>query len=68
MKQRGVVKGQTILLDSPIDLFDGQRVEIDLHPVDDVIENAREIRDKLERQWGGKLNRSLDYIREDRDR
>ena len=68
MKRRGVVKGQTIILDDPIELFDGQHVEIDVNPVDDVIEKAREIRNKLERQWGGRLNRSLDYIREDRDR
>lgn len=67
MKLRGEIKGQTIVLDKPVDLADGQRVEIDIQPVDDVIESAKEIRNKLEEQWGGKLNRSLEYLREDRD-
>jgi predicted DNA-binding antitoxin AbrB/MazE fold protein len=68
MKLRGEIKGQTIALDGPVDMPDGQRVEVEIRPVDDVIERAREIRDKLEKQWGGKLNRSLEYVREDRDR
>ncbi len=67
MKGYGIIKGRTIILNGSIDLFDGQRVEVDIRPVDDVIEKAGEIRNKLERQWGGKLNRSLQYIREDRD-
>ena len=67
MKLRGEIKGQTIVLDGPVDLVDGQRVEIDIQPVDDVIEQAKKIRNKLEEQWGGKLNRSLEYLREDRD-
>ena len=67
MKLRGEIKGQTIVFDELVDLPDGLRVEVDIQPVDDVIERAKEIRNKLEEQWGGKLNRSLEYIREDRD-
>ncbi len=67
MKEHGVIKGQTIVLDEPVDLVDGQRVEVDVRPVDDVIERAREIRRKFEALWGGKLNRSIQYIREDRE-
>ena len=67
MKLHGSIKGQTIVLDGPVGLADGQRVEIDICLVDDVIERAKEIRNKLEEQWGGKLNRSLEYLREDRD-
>ncbi len=67
MKLRGEITEQTIALDEPVDLPDGLRVEIDIRPVDDVIERAKEIRNKLEEQWGGKLNRSLEYLREDRD-
>ena len=66
MKLRGEIKEQTIALDEPVDLPDGLRVEIDIRPVDDVIERAKEIRNKLEEQWGGKLNRSLEYLREGR--
>ena len=33
MKRRGIVKGQAIEFDEPIGLRDGQRVEIDIHPV-----------------------------------
>ncbi len=67
MKLRGEIKGQTIALDWPVDFPDGLRVEVDIRPVDDVIERAKEIRNKLEEQWGGKLNHSLEYLREDRD-
>ena len=67
MKLRGEITEQTIALDEPVDLPDDLRVEIDIRPVDDVIERAKEIRNKLEEQWGGKLNRSLEYLREDRD-
>ena len=68
MKLKGQIKGQTIVFDRPVELPDGLRVEVDIRPLDDVIERAKEIRAKLEKQWGGKLNRSLEYIREDRDR
>ncbi len=68
MKRRGIIKGQTIILQDPIEMTDGQHVEVDVHPLEDAIEKAKKIRNKLEKQWGGRLNRSLDYIREDRDR
>ena len=29
---------------------------------------ADEIRNRLEKQWGGKLNLSVEFVREDRDR
>ncbi len=67
MKEHDVIKGQTIVLDEPVDLLDGQRVEVDVRPVDDVIERARKTRNKLEALWGGKLNRSLQYLKEDRE-
>ena len=34
----------------------------------EALRQADEIRDRLEKQWGGKLNLSVQYIREDRDR
>ncbi len=33
MKLRGVIKGQTIEFDDPIDLTEGQRVEVDVKAV-----------------------------------
>ena len=34
----------------------------------EAMRQADEIRERLEKQWGGKLNLSVQYIREDRDR
>ena len=34
----------------------------------EALRQADEIKDRLEKQWGGKLNLSVQYIREDRDR
>ena len=101
MKRRGVVKGKTIELDTPIGLTEGQRVEMDIQVIDEAtgpfrenkgnfrrkfppteelaariatepqfesIREANRIRSSLEKHWGGKLNRSLEYIREDRNR
>ena len=57
MKPHGEIERQTLAPDSPVNVPDGQRVEIDIRYVDDVIEMARGIRNRLENQWGGKLNR-----------
>ena len=100
MRRRGVVRGQTIEIDGPVGLPEGQHVEMDVRPAGAVIgrdeqradehekrfdamgdlesriaiepqfEHIREadsIRKDLEKLWGGKLNRSLEYIREDRE-
>ena len=40
MKLRGVVKGQTIVLDAPAGLPEGQQVEMDVHPVVGVVETS----------------------------
>ncbi len=50
MKLRGEITEQTIALDEPVDLPDDLRVEVEIQPVDDVIERAKEIRNKLEDQ------------------
>ena len=36
--------------------------------IGEAMRQADEIRERLEKQWGGKLNLSVQYIREDRDR
>ena len=36
--------------------------------IGEALRQADEIKDRLEKQWGGKLNLSVQYIREDRDR
>ena len=36
MKVKGVVKGQTIVCDQLLTLLDGQRVEIEVHPIENV--------------------------------
>ena len=56
MKEHGVIMGQTIVLNGPADLFDGQWVEVAVRPLDDVPERARKIRNKLEALRGGKFN------------
>ena len=86
MKRRGIVKGQTIEFDHPLDFSDGQAVELDIRPlagengvspeaeadrkrqIGEALRKADEIKDRLEKQWGGKLNLSVQYIREDRER
>lgn len=101
MKMRGMVIGQTIELEAPIGLPDGQQVEVEIRVPDKLVEpvaekerasrrrypkwekleariatdpefddirEARQLREKLAKQWGDSLNLSLEYIREDRDR
>ena len=101
MKVRGVVKGQTIELETPAGLPEGQQVEVEIcvaakaaqtedakerpapyapltpeeldakiasDPKFEEMRKAREFRNKLEKQWGGKLNLSVQDVREDRDR
>ncbi len=36
MKVKGVVKGQTIILDEPLDLPEDQQVEMEIHPIEAV--------------------------------
>ena len=36
--------------------------------IDEALQQADEIRDRLEKQWGGKVNSSVRYVREDRER
>ena len=36
--------------------------------IGEALRKADEIRDRLEKQWGGKLNLSVQYVREDRER
>jgi hypothetical protein len=36
MKLRGIVKGQTIVIDEPLGLKDGQQVDIEIHPLEAV--------------------------------
>ena len=67
----GLPDGQTVELDirpladkngaSPAGQTDRERQR-------EALRQADEIKDRLEKQWGGKLNRSVQYIREDRDR
>jgi hypothetical protein len=39
MKQRGIVKGQTIVFDEPLGLPEGQVVEVDIYLIDGPISN-----------------------------
>lgn len=34
MKMRGIVKGQTIVFEEPLELPEGQHVDIEIHPVE----------------------------------
>ena len=36
MKLRGIVRGQTIVLDEPLGLKEGQQVDIEVHPLEAV--------------------------------
>ena len=36
MKLRGKIKGQTIVIDEPMDLEEGQQVEIEIRPIEAV--------------------------------
>lgn len=68
----GIPDGQAVELDirplagengaSPAAQADRER------QIGEALRQADEIMERLEKQWGGKLNLSVQYIREDRDR
>ena len=83
MKTKGVIRGMTIELQTATDLPDGQEVEVEISSLtapatvagnldpsqDDVVMRAAdELRQSIAARWGRNLNRSVDYVREDRDR
>ena len=103
MKVRGTIQGKGIAVDAPLNLPEGQRVEVEVHLVTpeqeldeqeleeekarwramteeefeeviathprlEHIRRADEIRATLLERWGGPLNLSTQFIREDRDR
>ena len=67
----GLPDGQAVELDiRPLEGENGASpaTQTDRERQREALRQADEIRDRLEKQWGGKLNRSVQYIREDRDR
>lgn len=82
MKAKGVIRGKTIELETATDLADGQAVEVEISLLtaptvakgkldasqDDVMRAADELRQSIAARLGSNLNRSVDYVREDRDR
>lgn len=82
MKIRGVIRGQTIKLQSATDLPDGQLVEVEIRAAAGqateidarashqprVVEAADDLRRRIAERVGGNLNSTVQYIREDRDR
>ena len=105
MKVRGTIQGKSIAVDAPLNLPEGQRVEVEVHPVTpelaaaeteqeraaetalwqgmteeefeeviathpkfEHIRRADEMRKMLLERWGGPLNLSTQFIREDRER
>ena len=74
MKLRGNIKDGKIVLDCPVDMDDGLEVEVDIRPVktvsrtdmQKVLEESRELRNALEKRWGGRRNLSTQDVREGR--
>ena len=70
MKTYGIIHGDTIQLEGSPDLPEGQAVEVELRPLseDPVLAAAREIRDRFLQRWGQRLDLSLRFLHEDRER
>ena len=80
MKTKGVIRGMTIELPALTDFPDGQEVEVEISLLtaaaagnldpsqDDVMRAADELRQSIAARLGSNLNRSVEYVREDRER
>jgi hypothetical protein len=70
MKACGVIRGKTIELEEGPGLPEGQRVEVEIKPVegDPVLAAADRVRERFLQRWGQPLNLSLEFLREDRAR
>ncbi len=82
MKTKGVIRGMTIELQALTDFPEGQEVEVEIslpkaHAAvagnldpsqDEVMRAADELRQSIAARLGSNLNRSVEYVREDRDR
>ena len=72
MRLRGEIKDGKLVLDEPVDMADGQRVEvtirreISLEEQQEALKKLDELRKTLEKRWGGKQNFVTQDIREDR--
>ncbi len=68
----GFPDGQAVELDiRPLAVDNGASLEAEAdreRQIGEALRQADEIRDRLEKQWGGKLNLSVQYVREDRER
>ena len=82
MKTKGVIRGMTIELPALTDFPEGQEVEVEIRLLtapatvagnpdpsqDDVMRAADELRQSIAARLGSNLNRSVEYVREDRER
>jgi len=67
----GVVRGSSIDLQEPLDLPEGQEVEVDIVAAESsalFVEELRAFRARLLDRWGEPMDLSTQMIREDRDR
>ena len=71
MRMHGVVRGSSIDLQEPLDLPEGQEVEVDIVAAESsalFVEELRAFRARLLDRWGEPMDLSTQMIREDRDR
>lgn len=70
MKTFGVVHGRTVELENAPDFPEGQCVEVELLPLaeDPVLTAAQKIRGRFLQRWERRLDLSLHFLREDRQR
>lgn len=82
MKTKGVIRGTIIELQALTEFPDGQEVAVEISLLtspaavagnldpsqDDVMTAADELRQSIAARLGSNLNRSVEYVREDRDR
>ncbi len=72
MRIRGEIKDGKIVLDDPVDMADGQRVEVTIRreisqaEMQEALKKADELRNELEKRWGGKQNFVTQDVREGR--
>lgn len=62
MKVRGTVKGKSIAVDAPLDLPEGQRVEVEVHPVMSELAAAEQERAAEMARWRGMTEEEFEEV------
>ena len=62
MKVRGTIQGKGIAVDAPLDLPEGQRVEVEVHPVPPELAAAEQERSEETALWQGMTEEEFEEV------